>query len=112
MKQNDGKSSSNAEVDPSNAVNEQPSDSCQISLRQLQITIKTIATYGKCPESTFNKYCWWVHENIREKYGLMDAPVPNQWNYVSDKCIEKDSSSGKNSSKSVKQFYQKIEMSE
>lgn len=96
-------------VDPSNSesvpckdgVDGVPSDSNQISLSRLYQTIRDIASYGKSPDTSFNKCCWWVHDVIREKYGLLDAPIPNQWKYVLQKETEP---SAKNNSASIKGF--------
>lgn len=54
-------------------------DPQKISNRQLNLTIKKISSYGKCPNPALKKSCWWVQDEVREKYGLLDAPIPNEW---------------------------------
>ncbi|XP_054707747.1 LOW QUALITY PROTEIN: chromatin assembly factor 1 subunit A-like [Uloborus diversus] len=89
-------------------VGETPSENCvtdlnQISKRQLSLTIKKISAYGKCPDASYKKFCWWVHDDVRKKYGLTDVPVPNQWNYSVKKDSE-DLSAAKSNSVSIKGF--------
>ncbi|GIX66776.1 chromatin assembly factor 1 subunit A [Caerostris extrusa] len=50
-----------------------------ISKRQLKLVIKKISSWGKSPNPALKKICWWVNDEVREKYGLLDAPIPNQW---------------------------------
>lgn len=47
--------------------------------------IKEIATWGACPEEgpLHNRMCWYVPEETRVKYGLVDMKLPNnQWHYT------------------------------
>ena len=58
-----------------------------ISKRQLDITMKTIAVFEK-REGTKNSR-WYVQQNILEKHKLTDLPVPNQWQYVTIQTVKK-----------------------
>lgn len=76
----------NLEVDASKEnVGDQFNKIALISLKQLRQTIREIASYCKPPDLTFNKRCWWVHDAIREKYGLTDIPISNHEKNVSKK---------------------------
>ncbi|XP_076330479.1 uncharacterized protein LOC143236094 [Tachypleus tridentatus] len=60
----------------------------KISKRQLEITFQKIASWKRCDLPSFNKFCWWIHQDVLEKYGLQDLPIPNRWQYVSRKDPE------------------------
>ena len=53
---------------------------CFMSKRQLDIKIHALAVYEK--RSTYNYRCWYVHQTILEKEGLLDLPVPTQWTWL------------------------------
>ncbi|CAL1272325.1 unnamed protein product [Larinioides sclopetarius] len=79
-------------------------DPKSISKRQLNLTIKKISTYGKCPNPAQKKSCWWVQDEIREKYGLLDAPIPNEWVMSSTPANDTESSSNSKNVASIKEF--------
>ncbi|GFR01225.1 chromatin assembly factor 1 subunit A [Trichonephila clavata] len=91
---------SNADVIPDVTAQ----DSRNISKRQLILSIKKISTYGKSPNPAVKKACWWVHEDVLEKYGLLNAPIPNEWVSVSASTNENESSPIVKNCTSIKEF--------
>ncbi|XP_055931650.1 chromatin assembly factor 1 subunit A-A-like isoform X2 [Argiope bruennichi] len=83
---------------------EPPTSDKNISKRQLNMTIKKISTYGKCPNPAQKKHCWWVQDEVREKYGLLDIPIPNEWVMSSTSANESESSSNVKNVTSIKEF--------
>lgn len=96
-------SNKNAEASLTNALTPAQNEKCvvdgnqnmpakpqpyKISLTQLNLTIREISEWCRCPNASLKKYCWWVHEKVREKYGFDNLPVPNKWNYVTRKESE------------------------
>ena len=51
-----------------------------ISKRQLEKSIKEIAVYEK--RSTFKKTCWYVNDDVIQKYEMKDLTVPTQWKWI------------------------------
>lgn len=51
-----------------------------ISKRQLDMTIRSVAAYSK--KETYNKKCWYVKEDVLQKYQLTNLPVPTTWIWV------------------------------
>lgn len=91
---------SNADVIPEITTQ----DSRNISKRQLNLSIKKISIYGKSPNPAVKKACWWVHDDVREKYGLLDAPIPNEWVSVSASANESESLPVVKNCISIKEF--------
>lgn len=74
--ENDGDSSTS----PNNDNNTAEESRYNISKRQLFKTIKEIAVYEK--RSAFKRACWYVNDNILEKYDLTQLVVPTNWVWV------------------------------
>ena len=43
--------------------------------RQLKLKLQQIAVYQK--KSAYRKTCWYVNDDVLQKYSLTDLPVPN-----------------------------------
>ena len=50
------------------------------SKRQLDKTIRKLAVYERRPQ--YRRCCWYVHQNVLEKYGLTELPIPTQWHWL------------------------------
>ena len=68
------------EKDPASPDKPDVAKKYSISKSQLDKTIKEIAVYEK--RATFKKLCWYVNDDVLEKYNLKDLPVPTTWHWV------------------------------
>ncbi|XP_055698713.1 chromatin assembly factor 1 subunit A-like isoform X2 [Phlebotomus papatasi] len=50
----------------------------------LKRKLREVAEWKVCPEAGVmqGRMCWYVHPEIREKYGLQDLTLPNTWKYT------------------------------
>lgn len=62
----------------------------QVSKIGLKRQLKELAKWRKCPEEgvMFNKYCWYVSEDVRKQYNL-NLVLPNKWNCNQDELVAK-----------------------
>lgn len=63
------------------------------SVVSIRKKIKQLASYGPCPEEGFNKYCWYVSEEKRKQYDVMNLSMPNMWTYILKKSKKTTSES-------------------
>ncbi len=68
----DRKKTNLSETTPTNGVN--------ISKRQMERKIKSIAVYEKREPN--KKACWYVNQPVLEQYGLTELPVPCEWEWI------------------------------
>ncbi|KAG1669093.1 Chromatin assembly factor 1 subunit A-B [Nymphon striatum] len=66
-----------------NCPNNSPTLPCELSKRQIDLTIQSISSWCRYPNpEIYNRLCWVVSDDFIKEYNVDDLSAPNKWNYV------------------------------
>lgn len=55
-----------------------------VSLSSISAKIQELSRYQACPDEGdwLGKFCWYVPLEVRNRYGVNDVSIPNEWSYT------------------------------